>query len=158
MHETPFFVWSNFPAAATREPITSPAHFVDLALEHADAPVSPYYALLQEVRQAVPAMDAGLRLGPDGKVLSEADLSPRALRLLHDYRLVQYDLAMGHRYSAAPMLESNPQPVDNRQLPEAHVRSVDPRCGVLLVRHVVGGWLLQLASAPMPPRRREGPR
>ena len=117
MHQTPFFIWSNFPAASTSEPITSPAHFVDLALEHADAPVSPYYALLQEVRQLVPAMDAGLRLGPDGTVLADTDLSPRAVRLLRDYRLVQYDLAMGHRYSAAAMLGPDPQPVDTRSVP-----------------------------------------
>jgi phosphoglycerol transferase MdoB-like AlkP superfamily enzyme len=103
MHETPFFVWSNVPGRRTQEPVTSPAHFVDLALQRADAPVSPYYALLQELRQQLPAMDAGMRLDPDGREVSQADLSRRARQLLHDYRLVQYDLAMGHRYSASAM-------------------------------------------------------
>ncbi|NUS50100.1 MAG: hypothetical protein HOQ22_03535, partial [Nocardioidaceae bacterium] len=84
-------------------PLVSPAHFVDLALEQVRAPVSPYYALLTELRRRVPAMESGRLFGADGQQLDRRTLSPQARRLLHDYRLVQYDLAMGHRWSEAAL-------------------------------------------------------
>lgn len=99
MHRTPFFVWANFPGPTSSQPTTSPAHFMDLALQRADAAVPPYYAMLSELRHAVPAMEDGLLLGPHGGRLRPDHLSARTSRLLHDYRLVQYDLSVGHRYS-----------------------------------------------------------
>ena len=99
MHQTPFFVWANFPGPTSPQPTTSPAHFMDLALQRADAAVPPYYALLDELRHAVPAMEDGLLLGPHGGRLRPDHLPARASRLLHDYRLVQYDLSVGHRFS-----------------------------------------------------------
>jgi len=106
MHETPFFVWANFPGQNAPQPTTSPIHFMDLALERADAPVPPYYALLQELRRQVPAMEGGTMVGAQDRELSPARLSPPATRLLRDYRLVQYDLSVGQRYSAHAMFAS----------------------------------------------------
>lgn len=104
MHQTPFLVWANFPGQATAPPVTSPVHFVDLVLERADAPVSPYYALLQRLRHAVPARDSGMMFDPEGRRLRAHGLSPRAQGLLSDHRLVQYDLSTGRRYSLEAML------------------------------------------------------
>jgi phosphoglycerol transferase MdoB-like AlkP superfamily enzyme len=106
MHQTPFFVWANFPGPAAPQPTTSPAHFMDLALQRADAAVPPYYALLGELRHAVPAMEDGVLLGPDGRRLRPDHLSARSRRLLRDYRLVQYDLSVGHRYSEHAMFST----------------------------------------------------
>lgn len=103
MHETPFFVWANFPGPDTKQPTTSPTHFMDLLLERADAPVSPYFALLQELREEVPGIDSGMFIDGNDRLVARADLSARARRLLHDYRLVQYDLSVGERYSEGPM-------------------------------------------------------
>ena len=103
MHETPFFVWANFPGPATEQPTTSPTHFMDLLLERADAQVSPYFALLQELREEVPGMDSGMFIDGNDRLVAREDLSARARRLLHDYRLVQYDLSVGERYSEGPM-------------------------------------------------------
>jgi phosphoglycerol transferase MdoB-like AlkP superfamily enzyme len=103
MHQTPFFVWANFPGPEARQPTTSPIHFFDLVLERAGAPVPPYYALLHELRREVPAMDSGMLVGGDDRLLREGQLSDRAARLLRDYRLVQYDLAAGKGYSAQAM-------------------------------------------------------
>jgi hypothetical protein len=36
---------------------------------------------------------------PDGRAVSEDELGGRARELLQDYRLVQYDLAVGEGYS-----------------------------------------------------------
>jgi hypothetical protein len=41
------------------------------------------------------------------------DLSPRARQLLADYRLVQYDLSVGQRYSQAEMFYP-PEPTTSR--------------------------------------------
>ena len=46
---------------------------------------------------------------PDGRQVSEDELGARAQELLHDYRLVQYDLSIGHRYVADQLFD---QPVD----------------------------------------------
>jgi phosphoglycerol transferase MdoB-like AlkP superfamily enzyme len=103
LHQTPFFVWSNFRGADRAQPTTSPNHFIDLVLAHVGAEVSPYYALLHQLRREVPAMGSGLLIdGRDRRVRPE-QLSRRAVRLLHDYRLVQYDLSVGERLSEETM-------------------------------------------------------
>jgi len=108
MRETPYLVWSNLPGRTEGPPLTSPAHFVDLALQRARAAVPPYYALLQQLREEVPAMDAGMMVDAAGRPTSRQRLSDRAVRLLRDYRLVQYDLAFGERYSERGMLGDLP--------------------------------------------------
>jgi hypothetical protein len=104
MHQTPFFVWANFPGPTGKQPTTSPIHFMDLVLDRANAAVSPYYALLDQLRHEVPAMDSGMYVDGEDRLVHGSGLSHRAVRLLHDYRLVQYDLSAGHRYSEAAML------------------------------------------------------
>ncbi len=106
--ETPFFVWANFRGPGGEQPVTSPTHFMDLVFERAGAAVPPYFALLHELRQEVPAMDNGMMFDPSSRPLRRGDLSRRAARLLHDYRLVQYDLSVGRRYSAEAMFGEGP--------------------------------------------------
>jgi hypothetical protein len=103
MHQTPFFVWSNFAGPGGAQPTTSPIHFMDLVLRRAGAAVPPYYALLEELRREVPAMDSGIYVDGANRLVRRNQLSARASRLLADYRLVQYDLAVGKRYSAKAM-------------------------------------------------------
>jgi hypothetical protein len=79
---------------------------VDLLLERADAAVPPYYALLHELRQEVPAIDSGMLIDGEDRLVTPAALSHRARRLLHDYRLVQFDLAAGSRYSEDAMFRT----------------------------------------------------
>jgi hypothetical protein len=109
MHQTPFLVWANFDGPAEPQQVVSPIHFVDLLLDRADAPVPPYYALLHLLREQVPAMDGGMWFGPDGRRTTHQELSPRARRLLRDYRMVQYDLSVGDRHSLAAMLGAPPR-------------------------------------------------
>jgi phosphoglycerol transferase MdoB-like AlkP superfamily enzyme len=103
MHETPYFVWANFAGPTVRAPMVSPIHFLDLVLEHADAPVPPYYELLRRLRRQVPAMGGGMMVDADGDAVRPDRLSDEATKVLHDYRLVQYDLAAGKRYSERAM-------------------------------------------------------
>jgi phosphoglycerol transferase MdoB-like AlkP superfamily enzyme len=103
MHQTPFFVWANFAGPDRPQPTTSPIHFVDLMLERAGASVPPYYALLQRLRERLPAMDSGLLVDRHDRLVSRDALPAPVARLLHDYRLVQYDLSTGRRYSEDAM-------------------------------------------------------
>lgn len=105
LRSTPFFVWSNFGDRPAKQlPTTSPIHFVSEVYDAADAKLPPYYALLSALQEEVPAMNRDMMIGPDDERLEESELSPRARDLLHDYRLVQYDLAVGHRYTQDAML------------------------------------------------------
>ena len=54
-------------------------------------------------------MDSIWMLGPDGNQLDESQLSNSAREVLHDYRLVQYDLSIGRRYSQQSMFYAPPQ-------------------------------------------------
>lgn len=105
-HQTPFFVYANFGEPMVRPlPTTSAIYFTNHVLEAADAAVSPYYALLQRLEQHVPAMGHAAMIGPDNEWVAPQDLPRRARRLLHDYRLVQYDLSVGQRYSQDAMFD-----------------------------------------------------
>lgn len=104
LRQTPYLLWSGGGARRLDQPFVSPTHFVDLVLEQLDAPVSPYQALLTLLRREVPAMEGGRRYDATGRTLAPGDLSPRARRLLRDYRLVQYDLVAGRGYGEAALL------------------------------------------------------
>lgn len=107
-HQTPFLIWSNQePLRHTDLPTTSPTQFLPLALQALDVPEPPWFALLDAVRAEVPALDAGLVVGPDGELLDHDDLSSRARAVLADYRLVQYDLSIGRRWSSAAMFRED---------------------------------------------------
>ena len=110
MHETPFVLWSNFSALPRKHvTIASPTHFLPMILDAVNAPIPPYYALLDAVARKVPAMDSIWMLDPDGNQLDESHLSKSAREVLHDYRLVQYDLSIGRRYSQPSMFYATPQ-------------------------------------------------
>ncbi|MCK6212216.1 LTA synthase family protein [Georgenia sp. EYE_87] len=101
MYETPWFVWANFETAPV-EPVAEllgPNHLLNQLLSAANAPLTPYDALLAQIAEEVPAAERGIMLDPQGRQITAADLSPRARELLEDYRLVQYDLAVGEGWA-----------------------------------------------------------
>ena len=64
------------------------------------------YGLLEAVREQVPAMAMGEYHAADGEVVNDpTKLAPEAQALLDDYRMVQYDLTIGKRYSEDTMLD-----------------------------------------------------
>lgn len=99
LYRTPFFIWSNQPGhnVARAVPTTSPAFFLPLLYDVADAPVPPYLALLGEVHQHVSAIQQGRLLDASGETVEEADLDPESAQLLADLRLVQFDFSIGGR-------------------------------------------------------------
>ncbi len=103
MRETPFLMWSNFKPMNDPQPLTSPVFLVPLLLDQIGAQLPPYYQLLLDLHEQVPAMRAGQLYDGEGKRLDPDELSPEARQLLHDYRLVQYDLSVGQRWSQDAM-------------------------------------------------------
>lgn len=104
MKSTPFFIWTNFESTRLEtSALTSPTHFLPLLFNQVGAPLPPYYALLDDLYRAVPAMEQGVRYDAEGNLIEDDDLDASAQQLLRDYRLVQYDLSVGERYSQETM-------------------------------------------------------
>lgn len=115
LHETDYFIWSNNAsfAAGTKldnasSAYTSSNYFSAQLASHLNAKVSPYLAFLTEMHQAIPAMsvpsaaggssDKPVYLNAAGARMNEKDLSEEAKTLLHDYKLIQYDMSAGKGY------------------------------------------------------------
>jgi phosphoglycerol transferase MdoB-like AlkP superfamily enzyme len=106
LHETPYLLWSNKgDLSKPTSPVTDPIYFLPMLLDEMGAPLPPYYALLLRLQHHVPALLPGEYLRRDGEGVSQSALDARSRRLLEDYRLVQYDLSVGHRYVAGRMFD-----------------------------------------------------
>jgi phosphoglycerol transferase MdoB-like AlkP superfamily enzyme len=102
--ETPFFVYRDFGRQQHEAlPTTSPIYMMNHVLEAANAPVTPYYALLGELEQQVPAMAPDYFLTASRTRLPWDFVSSPGRQLMRDYRLVLYDLAVGRRYTEQAM-------------------------------------------------------
>jgi hypothetical protein len=112
MYETPWFVWANFETAPVDPGATylGPNHLLNQLKAAANAPVTPYDAMLAQIAEEVPAAERGLMLDPQGHQITADDLSPRAHQLLEDYRLVQYDLSVGKGFAEDELFEVPPTP------------------------------------------------
>lgn len=102
MHQAPFFLWSNVKDLPDRQlSLTSPIYFMPMLFRELGLEVPPYYALLSEMQQRVSAMENGEYFAPDGTLLDDPTADPAFERLLNDYRLVQYDFAVGERHAVS---------------------------------------------------------
>jgi phosphoglycerol transferase MdoB-like AlkP superfamily enzyme len=103
-HETPFVIWSNgTPLKHQDLPTTSPIQFLPKLFDALNVPIPPWFALLDDLDQQIPAMDAGLYVDAQDKTVKESQLSAQAQQALSDYRLIMYDLSIGKRYSETIM-------------------------------------------------------
>lgn len=105
LHRTPFFVWSSEPGHNVPRaiPTTSPAFFLPLLYDVADAPVPPYLAMLDEVHEHISAIQQGRLLDGSGEPVKESELDAPTRRLLDDMRLVQFDFSIGRRFALDTM-------------------------------------------------------
>lgn len=117
LHETNYFIYQN-PAAKKLDAgtksiphkLVSPNFFPALAFNEMNVKVSPYLALVTRMAEEMPAMTVPTNgtsknnsahqggtefINEHGKQVS---LTRKQKALLHDYRLVQYDLTDGHGY------------------------------------------------------------
>lgn len=101
--DTPFFVWNSTTQRTQTVEVVSPAMFLALVHEAADAPVSPYVALLDDVRHTVPVLQPSRTLDAQGLPVEPGDLDGRTAALVEDLRMVQYDFSVGERYAIEAM-------------------------------------------------------
>lgn len=117
LHETNYFIYQN-PAAKKLDAgsssmphqVVSPNFFPALAFNEMNVKVSPYLALLTSITQNLPAItvptngtsknNSAHQGGTEfiNHHQHQVSLNRKQKRLLHDYRLVQYDLTDGHGY------------------------------------------------------------
>ncbi len=109
MFRTPYLVHATFETEKVpTPPVLGPTFLVNQMLATVDAPLTPYQVLLERLSREIPAFEPTGIYDAEGQEVSEDDLTPEQERLLRDYRLVQYDLAVGARHSAEEMLEVVP--------------------------------------------------
>jgi phosphoglycerol transferase MdoB-like AlkP superfamily enzyme len=114
LHETPYFIYANKYARAhgaksklQADSYVNTSDFMAMALDQANAKVSPYQALLTKVHAELPAITInyygckGFELvdKKTGHLVKEKALNKKQRQLLHDLRIVQYDLTQGKGYS-----------------------------------------------------------
>jgi phosphoglycerol transferase MdoB-like AlkP superfamily enzyme len=108
-HQTPFLIWSNRKALAhTQLPTTSPIQFMPKLFDAMNAPIPPWFALLDALDKQIPAMDTGIMVNPQDKRVKASQLTPQAKKVLSDYRMIMYDLSIGKRYSEKTMYADTP--------------------------------------------------
>lgn len=100
---TPFFVWNSKTNEAKRVPAVTPAMFLPLVYEAADAKVPPYIALLDDVRHTVPVPQHVRTLNFKGESIDRENLDDHSSQVLDDLTKVQYDFSTGQRYSVEDM-------------------------------------------------------
>ncbi|WP_148611951.1 LTA synthase family protein [Nocardioides rubriscoriae] len=103
MYTTPFFLWSSEGTPQKVLPQSSPTQFLPMLYDLANAPIPPYFALLDRLRTKIAALEQGRMLDPTGQQITVDDLDRQGTRILNDARLVQYDFSIGNRYSVDRM-------------------------------------------------------
>lgn len=124
LHETDYFIYSNTYARQhgarnfkTATKFVSPNDFIAMVAKQTNSKVDWYQALLTDVYEKLPAMGEGLKtsstvnaynngtefINQNGKLVKEKQLSNKQKELLHDYRLVQYDVTAGKHYVSSIM-------------------------------------------------------
>ncbi len=116
LHETDYFVYSNKYAqqngaksSLVKSKVVSPNDFPAMVAEKTNSKISPYYALLTEVYQKIPAFylessvsNSKTRIvdyvTEKEQVLNEKQLTAEQKEILEDLKLIQYDATTGKNY------------------------------------------------------------
>ena len=122
LHETEYFIYSNKYARAhgaknftASTAVVSPNDFIAMVAKQTNSKVNWYQALLTKVFEKLPAMAKNIQdkgdvnsakavthtdfINEHGQMVREGSLSRQQKRLLQDYRLVQYDITAGKKYT-----------------------------------------------------------
>ena len=108
-HETDYFIYQNAAARKANKttlkhdarPYASPSDFPTLALKATNSKVTPFFALQTKFVDELPALANYTRntfVDRNGKKLKTKDLTSKQKKLLHEFKLVQYDITAGEHY------------------------------------------------------------
>ncbi|WP_242542331.1 sulfatase-like hydrolase/transferase [Enterococcus sp. DIV1298c] len=116
--QTDYFIYSNKYSREQSnqlfKEVVSPNNFAPMALEQANIKVTPYYALLTDVANQLPALTIDptqsvsnrfngeqIFVTEEKQMIYLQDLHKEQQQLFTDYQLIQYDLVAGKQYSAS---------------------------------------------------------
>ena len=124
LHETDYFIYSNRYAREhgarnykQKTAYVAPNDFIAMAAKQTNSKVNWYQALLTRVYEQLPVITEDVQASGNvnaynsnsrfitqkGKILKENQLTKKQKTLLHDYRLVQYDVTAGKHYVVKTM-------------------------------------------------------
>lgn len=95
--ETPLLIYSTNKLDKKELNTISPAYLGVSLFDLLNKPVTPYYAMLEELKSKLPGLKSGITINSQGKL--NAELESEEKDLLAEYELIQYDLLMGNQYS-----------------------------------------------------------
>lgn len=119
LHTTDYFIWSNKASGRQgyKSPdgqYSSPNFFMAQAAEQTNAKVTPFLAFLTQLHGKVSAMEPPvvnqiqgwsripegqpIYLDPKGQPMAASDFDKETKQLMHDYKLIQYDVTAGKGY------------------------------------------------------------
>ncbi|GGD18228.1 LTA synthase family protein [Nocardioides daphniae] len=104
LFRTPFFVWDSEGGRSVGDLGTvSPTAALEVAMRKLGAPLPPWLVLLGRVQEEVGVVRRDSVVTPEGEVVGLDELTSEQEALLADYRMVQYDFAVGERYALADL-------------------------------------------------------
>jgi phosphoglycerol transferase MdoB-like AlkP superfamily enzyme len=95
--ETPLFIYSNYDLGKKDLNTVSPAYLGVTLFDLLNKPLTPYYAMLEDLKSKLPGLKAGININSEEKTNSQ--LTEEEKDLLDEYELIQYDLLLGNQYS-----------------------------------------------------------
>ncbi|OJG27400.1 membrane-oligosaccharide glycerophosphotransferase [Enterococcus caccae] len=101
LHQTEFLLYDNqgkLSEKSTHDAITSPFYFAPSLFEQSGMEMPGFYQLLSELEKQVPAFEKSFYY-KDKKWNKSLALNKAQEALYEDYRLIQYDIVSGERYS-----------------------------------------------------------
>ncbi|BBH20021.1 phosphoglycerol transferase [Paenibacillus baekrokdamisoli] len=95
-HETPLLFMANFDIGKQPIGTLSPAFIGPTVFELTGQQLPPYYKLLVKVKNEIPGLSKNVLTSSDAVL---QNLTAEQKSLLDDYRMIEYDLLAGNRYS-----------------------------------------------------------
>lgn len=102
LSETPLFIYSNYNLKDEELNTISPVFLGVTLFDMLDKPLSPYYAMLEDIKSQIPGLKSSVLIGSDNKIKESLTEDEKAL--IEEYKLIQYDLLLGEQYSLPIML------------------------------------------------------
>ncbi|SKA90164.1 Phosphoglycerol transferase MdoB [Clostridium sp. USBA 49] len=103
LSETPLFIYSNYNLKKENLKTISPAFLGVTLFDILNKPLTPYYAMLEDIKSQVPGLKSSVLIDSNSNI--KKDLSDDEKELIEEYKLIQYDLLLGKQYSLPLMFE-----------------------------------------------------
>ncbi|MEI5993535.1 alkaline phosphatase family protein [Candidatus Enterococcus mansonii] len=98
LHQTDYFIYSNQESKNVSKKYVTANMFTPMLLDQLNQQVTPYYALMTDVYQNLPGMELQKVMNDQGEYILEKELTKEQKELIHEYRLIQYDITAGEKY------------------------------------------------------------